>query len=998
VNRLLMCFAALAYLAATAAGAPTFTDQEVAAGYLNPGDSAIVVQEIEVQGDASADTSLYAVTIRNDGTATSSQLSKLEIRDGGDILVSLTDLSGLASGGLTVSMAYTVPAGSTRSLQVLVWAAGVSSVNGGETLQIAVNFYYTVNGEVGATGWIVDGGIEEFAKAGFERVDESELSSIYLNPNDAGTVQVVTWEDHDANASAIYLSRIVIQNLESADQNDVAAVTLNLSVDGTSLAPIVLTDLSTWNTEGIVYEVPRPIVVNDNSRLICEVQVEISATPTENRKIRTKLTLEFLENNQPFSQASGATTTHTIMRSGVEEFRDISRLPQPLVVNSGEVLTQQVLVKDQDANDLGVVIDRIKVWNSETASAEGGELAEIAVYDTRGLLGRVNNPGVLASFHAGGVEIPFSREPVALGDDEQVNLTILYVIGDPIPGHTLQPKAQAWCDEARSYGWSPVAIYPRAVTLYPGGAEIVEELDVRPQTIFSGQRVCVMKALLADLDQNDAPVFINPLVIRNLGTAEPGDVVGLEVTDAEGTVLGQARSLSGFRDSGVTITLTPSAQVPDDGALELWVWITAAAPPRDITGKDVRLGLTLIQSEAGQGYQATVESTSSWPLELNNPPQVDFDWTPAEPRWDEEVTFTPQASDPDGDELVKFEWDFDGDGVVDETTTSAQAVTYTYSDYPEGGRFEVTLTVTDERGLAGSETKTITVQPRPNQPPEADFDWTPKPPEAGEEVTFTATASDPDDPPDEPFTYAWDFGDGTTLPASEDNQQVTHTYAEAGTYTVTLTVTDARGAETEVEKEVTVQEPVNLPPTVTSLTAEPADPEINQEVTFTATATDEDGDEITDWEWDFDGDGTVDSTLPPPVVHTYAQAGVYTVKVRAKDAGGSGEFGPWYSLTLYVRRPGGPPIGTQLAQNPVATQAVIQFFLPQGATDPQLYIFDLLGRPVYHTDAPLGDEFRWNLEDDAGQAVPNGLYFYLVLATHNGRTIRSQVGRILVLR
>ena len=38
----------------------------------------------------------------------------------------------------------------------------------------------------------------------------------------------------------------------------------------------------------------------------------------------------------------------------------------------------------------------------------------------------------------------------------------------------------------------------------------------------------------------------------------------------------------------------------------------------------------------------------------------------------------------------------------------------------------------------------------------------------------------------EPYSYSWDFGDGST----STEQNPTHTYNEAGTYTVTLTVTD----------------------------------------------------------------------------------------------------------------------------------------------------------------------------------------------------------------
>ncbi len=57
------------------------------------------------------------------------------------------------------------------------------------------------------------------------------------------------------------------------------------------------------------------------------------------------------------------------------------------------------------------------------------------------------------------------------------------------------------------------------------------------------------------------------------------------------------------------------------------------------------------------------------------------------------------------------------------------------------------------------------------------------------EVAFTASATDPEG--DDPLTFAWTFGDGTTA----DTADATHTYSLAGTYAATVTVTDARGAK-----------------------------------------------------------------------------------------------------------------------------------------------------------------------------------------------------------
>ena len=60
---------------------------------------------------------------------------------------------------------------------------------------------------------------------------------------------------------------------------------------------------------------------------------------------------------------------------------------------------------------------------------------------------------------------------------------------------------------------------------------------------------------------------------------------------------------------------------------------------------------------------------------------------------------------------------------------------------------------------------------------------------------------------EEPVTYAWNFGDGSTSTAANP----THTYASAGTFTARLTVTDALGASSSATVPITT---ANSPPTL----------------------------------------------------------------------------------------------------------------------------------------------------------------------------------------
>ncbi|MCW3171830.1 S8 family serine peptidase [Shewanella subflava] len=69
----------------------------------------------------------------------------------------------------------------------------------------------------------------------------------------------------------------------------------------------------------------------------------------------------------------------------------------------------------------------------------------------------------------------------------------------------------------------------------------------------------------------------------------------------------------------------------------------------------------------------------------------------------------------------------------------------------------------------------------------------------GLQVTFTDTSSDAND---DITTYAWEFGDGST----SVDVSPTYTYAAAGIYTVSLTVTDAEGNTNSITTDVEVFE------------------------------------------------------------------------------------------------------------------------------------------------------------------------------------------------
>ena len=253
----------------------------------------------------------------------------------------------------------------------------------------------------------------------------------------------------------------------------------------------------------------------------------------------------------------------------------------------------------------------------------------------------------------------------------------------------------------------------------------------------------------------------------------------------------------------------------------------------------------------------------------NLPPVAAFSFSPSNPMAGGWVQFDGSASaDPDGT-ITTYAWDF-GDGSSD----TGPAVWHRYATV---GTYLVTLTVTDDDGATNSTTQTIQVGST-NVGPNAAFSFTPVSPGIGEWIRFDATASV--DPDGTITNYGWNFGDGSP---TTTGSVVYHQYSAAGTYTVTLTVTDDDGASDTATSPVQVG-PVSLPP-VAAFTYAPLDPEVGEAIVFDATSSFDPDGAIVQYSWDVDGNGSDDLTGPVITIN-YTSSGVVVVRLTVTDNSG----------------------------------------------------------------------------------------------------------------
>ena len=148
--------------------------------------------------------------------------------------------------------------------------------------------------------------------------------------------------------------------------------------------------------------------------------------------------------------------------------------------------------------------------------------------------------------------------------------------------------------------------------------------------------------------------------------------------------------------------------------------------------------------------------------------------------------------------IARYEWDLDGDGTFDETTTSP-TLSHAYDD---DGTHEVLVRVTDDDGAVAL-SDPLSVRST-NRPPQIDrIAWTPEAPTDDMEVHFSATVSDPDG---EITQWFWDLGNETVVTASSPAAE----FSDDGRYTILLTVQDDDGARSDpFSVEVIVE---NAPP------------------------------------------------------------------------------------------------------------------------------------------------------------------------------------------
>ena len=236
-----------------------------------------------------------------------------------------------------------------------------------------------------------------------------------------------------------------------------------------------------------------------------------------------------------------------------------------------------------------------------------------------------------------------------------------------------------------------------------------------------------------------------------------------------------------------SVTLTAVSQNPPTGTTYTWNFGDGSTPPPSSSNPSIQHTYS-----AGGPYSVslTVQSpganptTTTGTVNVDTAPNSAFTSSANAVPPGTQVNFDASGSTAAaGRSIADYSWNF-GDGTPTQDTQGTATTSHTFAAV---GTYTVTLTATDDLGASAPVTHTVIVDQ-----PAAAFTVFPAGPAPNASVTFDGSSSS--DPEGSKIThYIWNFGDGAPPQDNGATPTINHTYAAAGTYTITLTVSDALG-------------------------------------------------------------------------------------------------------------------------------------------------------------------------------------------------------------
>ncbi len=265
-------------------------------------------------------------------------------------------------------------------------------------------------------------------------------------------------------------------------------------------------------------------------------------------------------------------------------------------------------------------------------------------------------------------------------------------------------------------------------------------------------------------------------------------------------------------------------------------------------------------------------ATRTVSMQLNIPTAV-FAVQPQSPIAGEPVRFSVEHLQTEANPIREVQWDLNGDGKTDQTTTELAATT----TYVAATDVNVTATILYTNQVVQPLSRVVTVREPESPAFAAAIATTPEfrksPPPFG--LFFTVETAETI------RSIAWDFGDGE----NDSGTRVGHTYARKGVYRVTADVVNSSGATVSLSTVVQVVDPL----TISDLSFE-SDPPVERgsvrgPVPLTVRITPQTVQPLVEFQWEAPDASIVESS-DTTLQATYRRTGEYTAVLVATDPSG----------------------------------------------------------------------------------------------------------------
>ena len=299
--------------------------------------------------------------------------------------------------------------------------------------------------------------------------------------------------------------------------------------------------------------------------------------------------------------------------------------------------------------------------------------------------------------------------------------------------------------------------------------------------------------------------------------------------------------------------------------------------------------------------------------------------------------------------LAEYQWTLKVNGTILFTSnTEGDYFEYLVNKTTSTLNLEVELTTTNFAGCQ-SPMSSQSIQIEERQQINVDFDVTPNSQSLPDATVFLTNNTNTG-----PWNYSWDFGDGTT---STDPNILEHTYADAGTYSISLTAFTGTCEQVAV-KSVTINPVPPNPPIVDfDYTVGGCAPLIVQ-FTNLSQFTDD-----TSYQWSFGaGQGTSTSINP---TYTYFEPGIYTVSLTGANSVGQ-------------------------TDTETKTQIIEVFETPIAQFDVRPNIVFVPDNPIYtNNNSQKATAFFWDFGDGGTSTESEPVYYYKEEGTYDITLIAS---------